>query len=528
MSLNEEVVLIVDDDFIILEILTQQLESFGITQILTAESAEAALEIFDSGALVSVLLTDLSMPGMDGPRFMRELANRLCTARVILVSGARHALIQSIVELGRAHGLNMAGALHKPVSPQNLRTLLEEQLLLPQKPAPALETKPVATYSRERLASALAAKEIQPWYQPKVLADSLRIVGVEALARWRAPDSRLISPAIFVPAIEQHGLANELFFCMLEQVLAQLGQWRKQGYVLTAAVNLSMDCTQLLSLPDEIAQRLASAGIAPEQLIIEITESRLMSDRAKSMETITRLALMGLRLSIDDFGTGYSSLRQLAELPFNELKIDASFVQHASTDLKAKTILQTTVLFGRSLGMDVIAEGVERFSQLEQLRHFAADSVQGYLIAKPAPPIVFMTWMKQWRPGLVNRPTCDRPPCLMVVDDSAAMRALAAQTLRVRMPNAEILTAANGAEALALAANHAIDFTTLDFHMPGIDGLELLHGLRDLLPAARHCMLTAGLDENVARRAVDLGALYCPKPLTAAQADRMVAYFNRP
>ena len=116
----------------------------------------------------------------------------------------------------------------------------------------------------------------------------------------------------------------------------------------------------------------------------------------------------------------------------------------------------------------------------------------------------------------------------MVVDDSAAMRALAAQTLRVRMPNAEILTAANGAEALALAANHAIDFTTLDFHMPGIDGLELLHGLRDLLPAARHCMLTAGLDENVARRAVDLGALYCPKPLTAAQADRMVAYFNRP
>lgn len=527
MSLNEEVVLIVDDDFIILEILTQQLESFGITQILTAESAEAALEIFDSGALVSVLLTDLSMPGMDGPRFMRELANRLCTARVILVSGARHALIQSIVELGKAHGLNMGGFLHKPVSPQNLRALLDKQQL-PQRPVPALETKPIATYSREQLARALAAKEIHPWYQPKVLAGSLRIVGVEALARWRAPDSRLVSPAIFVPAIEQHGLANELFFCMLEQVLAQLGQWRAQGYVLTAAVNLSMDCTQLLSLPDEIAQRLESAGIAAEQLIIEITESRLMSDRAKSMETITRLALMGLRLSIDDFGTGYSSLRQLAELPFNELKIDASFVQHASTDLKAKTILQTTVLFGRSLGMDVIAEGVERFSQLEQLRHFATDSVQGYLIAKPAPAMVFLNWMKQWRPGLVNRPTCDRPPCLMVVDDSAAMRALAAQTMRVRMPNTEILTAADGAEALALAAKHAIDFTTLDFHMPGIDGLELLHSLRDLLPAARHCMLTAGLDEDVARRAVALGALYCPKPLTPAQADRMVAYFNRP
>ncbi len=530
MPLSEDIVMVVDDDFMLLEIMTQQLESLGVAKIITAESAEAALEILASGEPVSVLLTDLSMPGMDGPRFIRELAAIHCTARVILVSGARNELMQSIGELGRSQGLTMVGFLHKPVFPENLRTMLEQRCNRPVKPvAPVANfaATTTETYSRQQLAAALAAGEIHPWYQPKVQAESLRIFGVEALARWRTADDRLVSPASFVPAIEQHGLSNELFFCMLDQVLTHMGQWRAQGYQIKAAVNLSMDCTQSLSLPDEIARRLARAGIAPDQLIIEITESRLMSDRSRSMETITRLSLMGLGLSIDDFGTGYSSLAQLAELPFNELKIDGSFVQRASSDKKATTILQTTILFGRSLAMDVVAEGVEQFSQLEQLRSFVANSVQGYLIAKPAPAAAFLNWMKQWRPGLTTRPGCDRPICLLIVDDSDSMRALIAHTLRERMPNAEILSAADGDEALALARKHVIDFTTVDFHMPGIDGLELLRRLRDLLPAARHCLLTANLDDSVARKAVGLGALYCPKPLTDAQTDRMVAYFNR-
>lgn len=530
MALSDDIVLIVDDDFLILEIITQQLESFGVAKILTAESAESALAIFAKGEPISVLLTDLSLPGMDGPSFLRELAEKKCSARVIVVSGARNELMQSIGSLGRSHGLNMVGFLHKPVLPDHLRAMLERRDTAPAKRAvtgggPEIS---VEAYSRAELAAAIAAKDIHPWYQPKVLAESLRIVGVEALARWRTKEGRLVSPAAFVPAIEQQNLSNELFFCMLDQVIVHLLQWKAQGYQLKAAVNLSMDCTQTLSLPDDILRRLTTAGIAPEQIIIEITESRLMSDRARSIETITRLSLMGLRLSIDDFGTGYSSLAQLAELPFNELKVDGSFVQRAGTDLKATTILQTTILFGRSLAMDVIAEGVENFSQLEQLRSFVADSVQGYLIARPAPAAAFLNWMKQWRPGLATRPGCDRPLCLMVVDDSESMRALIAETLRERLPNAEILTAADGDEALAHAAARAIDFTTVDFHMPGIDGLELLRRLRDLLPAARHCLLTANLEEGVARKAVCLGALYCPKPLTNAQADRIVAHFSRP
>lgn len=531
MPLNEDVVLVVDDDFMILEIMTQQLESFGVAKILTAENAQAALAILASGEPVSVLLTDLSMPGMDGPRFMRELAEKCCRARIILVSGARNDLMQSIGELGRTQGLNMVGFLHKPVSPENLLLMLEKSTDRDgthRKPIARPGVPTTGIYSRDQLVAAIKAREIQPWYQPKVLAESLRITGAEALARWRATDGRLISPGMFVPAIEEHGLSEELFFCMLEQVLAHLKQWRAQGYVLKASINLSMDCTQSLSLPDEIERRMVTAGIPPDQLIIEITESRLMSDRAKSMETITRLSLMGLHLSIDDFGTGYSSLAQLAELPFNELKIDGSFIHRASTDLKATTILQTTILFGRCLAMDVVAEGVEHFSQLEQLRHFVADSVQGYLIAKPAPAPAFLTWMKNWRPGLVTRPTCDRPLCLLVVDDSDSMRTLVAHTLQERLPNAEILLAADGDKALSLATERVIDFTTLDFHMPGIDGLELLRRLRDLLPAARHCLLTANLDESIAQKAVGLGALYCPKPLTDAQTDRMLTYFQRP
>lgn len=529
MPLSEDVVLVVDDDFLMREILTLQLESLGVAKILSAESALEALAVLASGEPVDVVLTDLVMPEMDGPRFIRELAELRCKARIILVSGARAELMQNVHELGMAQGLNIAGFLHKPIKKSDLQRLLEQSAAQPAKrphAMPGWVRPPTEVYSPTQLAAALASKAIHPWYQPKVRADNLRVVGVEALARWRTADGQLVSPAVFVPAIEQHGLSSDLFFCMLEQVLAHLGQWREQGYVMRAAVNLSLQCTESLTLPNEIEQRLAKAGISADQLIIEITESKLMTERTKSIETITRLALMGLHLSIDDVGTGCSSLQQLAELPFNELKIDARFVQHAATDLKARSTLQSTIVFGRSLGMDVMAEGVEHFSQLDMLRHFGADCVQGYLIAKPAAAPDFLTWMTQWRPGLVTRPGCDRPPCLLLVDDHTPTHALVAQALHTRMPGAQIIFAADGEEALALATRQAIDFTVLDSCLPGPDGLELLQRMQELLPAARHTLLTTHLNDDVAAKAVRLGALYCPKPLTGAQANRTVAFFN--
>jgi CheY-like chemotaxis protein len=266
-------------------------------------------------------------------------------------------------------------------------------------------------------------------------------------------------------------------------------------------------------------------GIAADQVVIEVTESRLMEDRVSALETLTRITLAGLQLSIDDFGTGYSSLSQVAALPFSELKVDGSFVQKSCSDKKAKAILLSTVTLGRTLGMTVVAEGVETFEQLDLLRQCETSMIQGYLIARPMSSQQLIDWLHEWRPGTSDKPGCTRQLTLLIVDDSASVRGVIAAEMAQRMPQAKILTAASGDEALVIAEKQTIDAATLDFHMPGVDGLELLLRLRNKCPSGRYVLLTADHTEAIAQKAIELGALYCPKPMTSSQIDRIVRYF---
>lgn len=528
MSSLRERVLIVDDDPLMLELLRHQLQALGVEHVLTTESGDAALEALRGDPAISMVLTDISMPGMDGPRLLRHLADAHCAAKIVLVSGVSVELLQSIGELGRSHGLQIVGYIHKPVLPEALEAMLHAQSPRPMpraKPAEVQAAPPDVT--PERLRRAIDEREIHPWYQPKVDSQGLSLAGVEALARWRLPDGSLVSPAAFIPAIEANDLSHALFFGMLEQVLADLRLWRDRGRKVKASINLSMACTQDLDLPEAIGRRVAAAGVPLEQLVIEVTESGLMTNRAASMETLTRMSLMGLTLSIDDFGTGYSSLAQLSDLPFGELKIDGGFVQRAGRDKKADAILRTTVTFGHSLGMDVVAEGVEHFAQLEALRQLGARLIQGYLIARPMPAVGFNRWLDAWRPGSIGRPGCNRPLSVLVVDDSPSARVVVEAELQERLPEARFVSAANADEAETLLARDPVDCAVLDFHMPGINGLELLKRLREKAPAARFVLLTADVSDAIAAQATALGAMYCPKPLTGPQAERIVRHFTR-
>jgi EAL domain-containing protein (putative c-di-GMP-specific phosphodiesterase class I) len=190
-------------------------------------------------------------------------------------------------------------------------------------------------------------------------------------------------------------MSDKLFFAMAQQVLRDLASWRAQGILIKAAINMSMDTALNLSMPEHLNQLVEAAGLTPSDLIIEVTESKLMLERALAMETLTRLSLMGFVLSIDDFGTGYSSLAQLVDLPFKELKIDASFVQRASTEPKAEAILRISITIGLTLGMDVVAEGVETAEQMEFLRRCGGTVVQGYFLARPMPHPACTEWLRR-------------------------------------------------------------------------------------------------------------------------------------
>lgn len=389
----ESMILVVDDDAFQRELIGMQLAHLGCRHVHLACDGEAALALYDAhSANISAIITDLSMPGMDGLVLMRHLAQRGVQAPIILLSGVEDEILSSAAGLAHAHGLHMLGLLPKPTTLERLRTLLAD--LRP----PANMKQHVAlaeTLSAEHLQAALAAGEFTPWYQPKVNILNQQIVSVEALARWPLVAGGMIGPARFVPAMEAADLVDALFYAMARQVTRDLASWRKQHRHLKAAINMSMNTALNLALPDRLGQLVHEAGLHPCDLIIEVTESRLMVERSLAMETLTRLSLMGFILSIDDFGTGYSSLVQLIDLPFKELKIDASFVQRANTERKAEAILRISLMIGANLGMDVVAEGVETTEQLEFLRSCGCTIVQGYHFARPMPFAACTQWFME-------------------------------------------------------------------------------------------------------------------------------------
>lgn len=382
-------ILIVDDDELQRELIGMQLQALGWHNLIFADCGEAALSKYDAHrAGVRVIISDLSMPDMDGLILMRHLAQRKVEAAIVLISGVSEEILNSAAGLASAHGLQLLGVLPKPSSSEQLSALLGKL----QADANRSHVVHGMDLTAERLRTALNVREIVPWYQPKVDTATGCATGVEALARWPLANGSMIGPAEFVPLIEENGLADALFIAMVEQVTADVVRWQSEGISLKASVNLSMDCALNLDLPEQLLHRVVSRGLQPGDFVIEVTESRLMVQRSVAMETLTRLSLMGFHLSIDDFGTGYSSLVQLVDLPFKELKIDGSFVQRAGQELKARTILRIATTLGLNLGMGVVAEGVETREQLQLVRECGCHSVQGYYFAKPMPFHTCLQW----------------------------------------------------------------------------------------------------------------------------------------
>jgi EAL domain-containing protein (putative c-di-GMP-specific phosphodiesterase class I)/AmiR/NasT family two-component response regulator len=386
-------VLVVDDDEFQSEMISAQLAELGWRDVLLAQSGEMALEHFARHQQnIDVIICDLSMPVMDGLVLMRHLAQRGFAASFILLSGVHDEILNSAAGLAIAHHLDLLGVMNKPCDPERLRELLAGRQprtrgLLPQRIDQAL--------TPQRLQQALDRAEFTPWYQPKVNMDSHTTQSVEALARWPQESGGMIGPGLFIPAIEAAGLSDALFFGMVRQILHDLAIWRAQGMPIQAAINMSMDTAQNLSMPERLLQLVKAAGLQPADLIIEVTESKLMAERTLAMEALTRLSMMGFVLSIDDFGTGYSSLSQLVDLPFKELKIDASFVQRASTERKAEAILRISLTIGQNLGMSVIAEGVETLEQLEFLRACGGTVAQGYHFSRPLAFAACTQWLER-------------------------------------------------------------------------------------------------------------------------------------
>jgi EAL domain-containing protein (putative c-di-GMP-specific phosphodiesterase class I)/ActR/RegA family two-component response regulator len=374
--------LVVDDEPELVELIGEFARRAGY-DVTTTSNPDDFDRLYHDGFDVVVL--DLWMPRRDGIELLRHLAERRSRARVILVSGFDERVLEAARRLAASYGLNVVGALTKPVRLAALTGLLTVSH------APAPETAGLAfEVTLAALRSAFVDDRLVVHFQPQVSLHTGNVVGVEALVRWQHADGALIPPAMFIGIAEAADLGQPLTWRVIEKVAPVAAALPN----ISISINLPPVSLTDVTFPDRVMAHLADSGLAASRLHFEITETSVAREAVSALDILTRLRLKGFSLAIDDFGRGYSSLDQLRRLPFSELKIDRSFVSRMDHDAASRSIVEHCITLGHDLGMTVVAEGAETSGVWHELERAGCDIVQGYAVLRPAPLDELADWMR--------------------------------------------------------------------------------------------------------------------------------------
>ena len=385
--------LILEDHDFQRKIGAQVLRHCGAADVHEAGDGVSALDLIkEIPQDIDVLLCDLKMPGMDGLAFLRHLAEQGCTSSVILASALDPSIIRAAEIMAKSYGIRIVGVVDKPLSRAKLMPLLlrhfSQQL---GRPRQRVEPMPL-----EEIAEGVRHSQFLPFFQPKVDLRSGTLVGVESLMRWRHPERGWIMPAAFIPVMEANGLIADVTFKLIEQSLAWCRRWHEAGLDVPIAINVSVESLRDTGLPDRLESLIAAAGLKPNAMTIEVTETVAMTDIGHSLETLARCRMKGFDLSIDDYGTGFSSMQQLTRLPLSELKIDQTFVTGAADEPVLQALIETSVTMAKRLGLKTVAEGIETSDDWDVIARLGCECAQGYFIAKPMAGEHLVDWYTSW------------------------------------------------------------------------------------------------------------------------------------
>ncbi len=361
------------------------------------------------------IFIDLIMPVVDGVQILNELAKQANPAKIVISSGAGERVIEAAARSAKARGLNIIGILHKPFYVKQIREMLSEPLQQASTTKALLNAQPLAAPDANvlvsKLKTAIAEKKITFAVQPIIKCRTQQIKGFEVLARWHDEELGVISPEVFIQLAEQQGEIDTLTLLIFQQALPWFNQFiahaplcQSHKAALTLSINISARSLSNDAVVSKLAAICQEQAIAPQNVILELTETAALEDPIRSMDLLTRLRLTGFKLSIDDFGTGFSSMLQLVRLPFSELKIDRSFSMSALAAEESKIVIEATIDLAHRLGLTVTAEGIENEETCLLLKRFSTDFAQGYYIARPMAPEAVYDWLaKQQQPSEERR-----------------------------------------------------------------------------------------------------------------------------
>jgi EAL domain-containing protein (putative c-di-GMP-specific phosphodiesterase class I)/ActR/RegA family two-component response regulator len=389
---RQPTILALDDDEQMLEVESRMLRSLGYTSVRTAASAREAFLHLDY-EYADILVCDLAMPDVDGIEFLRTLSESSFRGSVILLSGAGARVLNSVRKLVDNGPLTMLGVLTKPASRPALQALLDRW----EPPVEVPTLGPYMVFSAEELHRANRERQWCLHYQPQVNLATGELVGFEALIRWRHPRFGLIYPDRFIATAEECGAIDPLTEWVVREALRQQLLWQAGGLDVQLAINVTMESLGSLDFERRFVSLVRDTGADPDNVTLEITESRLMASAAAPLENLARLRMQRFPLSIDDFGTGHSSLTRLRDLPFTELKVDRSFVHGAHQDPILRPILESTLGMARELELRTVAEGVELEADWHLLRALGCERAQGYFIGRPMAAEQIDAWWQTWQ-----------------------------------------------------------------------------------------------------------------------------------
>jgi diguanylate cyclase (GGDEF)-like protein/PAS domain S-box-containing protein len=358
------------------------------------------------------------------------------------------------------------------------------------------------------LRRAVANDEFVLHYQPKVHLGSGRIAGFEALLRWQRPGHGLVSPADFIPVLEETGLIVAVGAWVVATVCEQIGRWIRSGIgPFQVSVNVSARQLRDGDLEADVVRGLATSHVPAGLLELELTETSLMANTDRTIAMLQKLKALGVQISIDDFGTGYSSLAYLCRFPIDKLKIDIVFIRDITSSAGDAAIARTIIRMAHSLNLDVIAEGVETAAQVAYLRRHQCDQIQGYHFSRPLPVAQLEQLVAEGRclPLPEHTDVAGHRTLLLVDDDDDVLELL--QGL-LRQDGYHILTASSGREALEILALHEVHVVVCDQRMPVMSGSELLDRVKDLHPDTLRIILSGYSDLESVIDAINRGAIY--------------------
>lgn len=394
MNTSELNLLVVDDDDFQRQMVVNMLHTLGATSVSDASDGRQAIEMIREAkcGAADIVLCDLNMPEMDGLEFLRHLGQEHHNVAIIIVSALGGKLLLSAGKMAKMHGIKLLGVVEKPILLGQLEELLAKYERTENKWLQSVATVDVML---EEILYGIQDGQFEPYFQPKVDLKTGRVVGAEALARWLHPEKGIIGPNVFIPPLEQSGNIGGLTFQMLEKSAAACRALHDMGYPISISVNLSQVSLDDIELTDKIGRIVGKAGIDPQYIVLEVTESAAMTDMSHALENLARLCMKGFLLSIDDYGTGYSSLQQLMRIPFSELKIDQSFVKDFPDTEALRIVVESSIDMAHKLEIKSIAEGVESQREWDMLMRLGCDMAQGYFVAKPMNMATFVDFCKK-------------------------------------------------------------------------------------------------------------------------------------